>query len=167
MQPLSGDLLYTYQKDLDLHLTERFGLHLPQRFALHLTERFALNITEICFLHNREIWFTLDLVYYTYQRDLLPTYQKQLVYTYKRDKCFTLTREICFTFTWAIDMDPISVKVLSLRLRCRNFVLTLKASARAVIPLWLMPFWGICTSSNDLIACTGGNSRTCGDSSVF
>lgn len=50
-------------------------------------------------------------------------------------------------YTWAIAIAPFSVKVLSLRLRMRRPVLCCKAVASAVTPGWLMPFWGMWTSS--------------------
>lgn len=46
---------------------------------------------------------------------------------------------------------PFLVKVLSLRLRMRRWGLCCMAVARAVTPAWLIPFWGMCTSSRFLL----------------
>jgi len=49
--------------------------------------------------------------------------------------------------TSAMAIDPLLVKVLSLRLRTCRFGLCFMAAAKAMIPGWLIPFCGIWTSS--------------------
>lgn len=50
-------------------------------------------------------------------------------------------------FTFAIASVPFLVKVLSLKFRTRSSRLCRIAEANATTPAWLIPFWGMWTSS--------------------
>lgn len=54
---------------------------------------------------------------------------------------------------------PFLVKVLSLKLRTRSSGLCRMAEANAITPAWLMPFWGMWTSSRLPISLHGKAER--------